>query len=104
MSQTSLIVKMVFQDGKRADALASFEKARPAVLAEDGTLVYSLHLDAGDENTLWVFELYSDGDALAAHGGSDALKQLFEEIGPLFAEAPAMSMATPVDGAKGLPS
>ena len=66
--------------------------------------MYSLHLDAGDENTLWVFELYTDGDALAAHGGSDALKALFEEIGPMFAEAPVMSMATPAAGAKGLPS
>lgn len=104
MSQTSLIVKMVFQDGKRAEALAAFDEARPSVMAEEGTLVYSLHLDAADENTLWVFELYRDGDALAVHGGSDALKQLFEVIGPMLAEPPAMSMATPADGSKGLPS
>jgi quinol monooxygenase YgiN len=104
MTQTSLFVKMVFQPGKRDEGVAALETMLPVVAGESGTLVYSFHLDAGDENTVWVFELYSDGDALGAHGGSDEIKALFGAIGPLFAEPPMMVMATPTGGAKGLPS
>jgi quinol monooxygenase YgiN len=104
MAQTSLFVKMVAQPGKRDEVVAALETMLPQVAQEEGTLVYSFHLDAGDENTVWVFELYTDGDALAAHGGSDAMKSCFGTLGPLFAEPPMMVMATPTAGAKGLPS
>lgn len=104
MAQTSLFVKMVAQPGKRDEIVAALETMLPQVAQEDGTLVYSFHLDAADENTVWIFELYSDGDALAAHGGSDAMANCFGLLGPLFAEPPLMVMTTPVPGAKGLPS
>ena len=104
MAQTSLFVKMVAQPGKRDEMLTALEGMLAQVAQEEGTLVYSFHLDAGDENTIWIFELYTDGDALALHGGSDAMKSCFEALGPLFAEPPMMVMATPTARAKGLPS
>ena len=62
MTQTSLFVKMVFQPGKRDEGVAALETMLPVVANEPGTLVYSFHRDAGDENAVWIFELYSDGD------------------------------------------
>lgn len=104
MSQTSLFVKMVANPGKRDEVLAALDEMLPQVQREDGTLVYSFHLDAGDENAIWVFELYRDGDALAAHAGSDAMAELMGSFGDILAEPPLMVMATPTAGAKGLPS
>jgi quinol monooxygenase YgiN len=104
MTQASLFVKMVFQPGKRDEALAVLDTMLPVVEGEPDTLVYSFHTDAADENTLWIFELYRDGDALAAHGGSDEIKAMFGSLGGLFAEPPLMGMTTPVGRAKGLPS
>lgn len=104
MTQTSLFVKMTVQPGKRDEVIAALEGMLPVVEAEPGTLVYSFHRDAGDENVVWVFELYSDGDALTAHAGSDALKALFGTIGGLMASPPEMSMASPTGAAKGLPN
>jgi quinol monooxygenase YgiN len=104
VTQTSLFVKMVFQDGKRDEGVATLETMLPQVATEPGTLVYSFHLDSGDENTVWIFELYTDGDALGVHGGSDAIKAMFGKIGGLFAEPPTMIITTPVGGNKGLPS
>jgi len=104
MTQTSLFVKMVFQPGKRDEGIAALETMLPVVAEESGTLVYSFHRDAGDENTVWIFELYTDGDALAVHGGSDAMAALFGTLGGLMAEPPMMVMATPTAAAKGLPS
>ena len=51
MTQTSMFVKMVFHPGKRDEGIAALEKMLPVVVDEHGTLVYSFHLDAGDENT-----------------------------------------------------
>ena len=55
MTQTSLFVKMVFQPGKRDEGVAALETMLPVVAGEPGTLVYSFHRDAGDENTVWIF-------------------------------------------------
>lgn len=104
MAQTSLFVKMVALPGKRDEMIGALETMLPQVATEEGTLVYSFHRDAGDENTVWVFELYTDGDALGLHGGSDAMAACFGLLGPLFAEPPMMVMATPTETAKGLPS
>lgn len=95
---------MVFQPGKRDEGLAALETMIPVVANEPGTLVYSFHADAGDENTVWVFELYSDGDALGVHGGSEEIAALFGAISGIMAEPPMMVMALPTGGSKGLPS
>jgi quinol monooxygenase YgiN len=104
MAQTSLFVKMVFQPGKRDEGVAALATMLPQVESEDGTLVYSFHADAGEEDTVWIFELYRDGDALTAHGSSDAMKAMFGSLNGLLAEPPMMVMATPTAGNKGLPS
>ena len=104
MTQTSLFVKMVFQDGKRDEGVAALDTMLPTVSAEEGTLVYSFHLDARDANTVWIFELYTDGDALGIHGGSEAMAALFGTLTPIMAESPMMVMATPTANGKGLPS
>ena len=107
MTQTSLFVKMVFQDGKRDEGVAALETMLPTVESEEGTLVYSFHLDAGDANTVWIFELYTDGDALGIHGGSEAMGALFGTLAPMLAaidDNPMMVMATPTPKSKGLPA
>ena len=49
MAQTSLFVKMVFQPGKRDEGVELLSTMLPQVETEPGTLIYSFHLDAGDE-------------------------------------------------------
>jgi quinol monooxygenase YgiN len=104
MAQRSMFVKLVFQPGRRDEAIEVLSTMIPLVAGEPGTLVYSFHTDDADEDVVWVFELYADADALATHGGSDAIKDMFGRIGGLFAEAPTMVMATPTASSKGLPS
>jgi len=81
MSKVALIAKITAKDGQRdalRDAFASTGMANAA--AEPGTEVYALNEDANDANVLWFYELYTDGEALAAHGGSEAMKALGGEI------------------------
>ena len=99
-TKTAAFVKLVAHPGKRDELAAAMREMFPAVGDEDGTLIYALHLDKNDDNAVWVFELYRDDDALAAHSGSDAMKGLLGSLPPLLAEPPVMAFTTPTD-AKG---
>ncbi len=100
MSKTSSFVKLVSHPGGRDDLLDALRSMLPAVQGEGGTEIYSFHLDRGDDNAVWIFELYRDDDALAEHSSSDAMRDLLGALGPLVAEPPLMVFATPSD-AKG---
>jgi quinol monooxygenase YgiN len=43
--------------------------------AEPGTEAYSANVTGADEGVVWMYELYTDEDALAAHSTSDAMRR-----------------------------
>jgi quinol monooxygenase YgiN len=99
-NKTACFVKMVAHPGKRDDLLAALRQMFPTVETEPGTLIYSLHVDKADDTAVWIYELYESDDALATHGGSDAMKTLLGALSGLVAEPPMLLFTTPTD-AKG---
>jgi quinol monooxygenase YgiN len=97
----SSIARLAAKEGQRDALLAAFEAFLPAVEAEEGTEIYSLHLDEADPNLIWVFELYTDRAALEAHAGSPAFMEFLGAAGPLIGDAPGLYTAVPAL-AKGL--
>ena len=95
MPKVAMVAKLTAADGKREELAAVLEKIFPAVEQESGTEVYVLHEDLGDPNVLWFYELYSDNDALGAHGSSEAMKEMLGGLGGLIGAAPEMSMLQP---------
>lgn len=101
MSKKAVIAKLPVQEGKRDDLVAIFGPVLDQVNSEVGTEMYVLHFDDSDDNVVWAYELYSDDEALASHGGSDAMATLIGQIGPLLGGVPEMITLTPTGG-KGL--
>jgi (4S)-4-hydroxy-5-phosphonooxypentane-2,3-dione isomerase len=101
MSKVSLIAKIPTKPGRRDDLVAAFGPMIDAVNEEAGTEVYILNLDDGDENVSWVYELYTDADAMGVHSSSEAMGALFGALGDLIDGSPDLIMLTPVAG-KGL--
>jgi quinol monooxygenase YgiN len=101
MSKVIVLAKIPVQDGKRADVVAGMAPMMDHVEAEAGTLEYILCEDAGDENAVWMYEVYADQAAFEAHSGSDVMKSLGGAIGPLLAGRPELTFLSPVRG-KGL--
>ena len=101
MSQVALIAKFVCQDGKRDELYAGLAPMMEHVESEDGTTLYHLLEDPNDANVAYMYELYTDGDALQAHSTSDVMKQIMNAFGGILAGRPEMTMLTPVRG-KGL--
>ncbi len=101
MAKISTIAKLTVKPGTRPELVDAFKPMFEAVNAEAGTEVYVLGLDDRDENVAWVYELYSDSDAMASHGSSDAMTALFGAVGGLIAAPPELNQVSPVL-AKGL--
>lgn len=99
MAKTALLAKLTAQDGKR-DALLEViaTKGMANVAGEDGTEVYIAHKDQNDANVVWFYELYSDADALATHGGSDGMKDFGRAIKDLIAGPPDLIFLDPASG------
>lgn len=95
MSKVCLLAKIVAHDGKGDELIAAFDSMFAQVQQEPGTELYVLNRSAQDPNVFFFYELYSDGDALTAHGGSDAMKAAAPVFGPLIKES-EMIVGAPV--------
>jgi quinol monooxygenase YgiN len=99
MSSVAMLAKLPVQPGKRDEFITAFSSMFPVVDDEPGTLVYALHTDDADPDLVWVYELYSDEEALAVHGSSDGMKAAIAAFGPLLAGRPELIRLTPVQAA-----
>jgi len=77
MAKVSMLARLVVHDGKGDELIAAFEDVFRQV--EDRS--------SSDPNLFWFYELYTDGNALGSHGGSDAMKKAGAVFGPLIAES-----------------
>jgi quinol monooxygenase YgiN len=97
MSKVSLMAKLTAHEGKGDELVAAFDGLFAHVETEPGTEVYVLNRSAQDPDTFFFFELYADGDALTAHGGSDTMKAAGASFGPLIKESELL-VGAPIKG------
>lgn len=87
-------------------ALEVLETAITATHGEAGCIAYALHRDLEDATRFVIVEKWASPEALAEHGETPHLKQLFADLGPLLAAAPTIVQTAPVEigepGGKGL--
>lgn len=99
MSKVAMIATMTSQDGKADEMAAVLTTMVDAATEEPGVEVYSYH--RGEGNTFHFFALMTDEASTQGHGQSEAMQAAMQNIMPLMAGPPNMSMATPL-GAIGL--
>lgn len=100
MSEIALIAKITARPGARADALAAFAPLLEQAEAEAGTTTYLVHLDADDDDVIWMYERYADADAHEAHRRSDVMKTAGRALGEHLAGPPEITRMT-LHGGKG---
>jgi len=101
MSKVSLIAKLPLKADKKDDFIEKFGGMIGAVNDEAGTEIYILNFEQANENIAWVYELYTDADAMATHSSSDAMAALLGALGDILDGAPEMIVLSPHSG-KGL--
>ena len=98
MSKVAAIAKLSAQPGKRDELAKGLQVMLDQVEREAGTLVYILHTDNAEADTLWFYELYTEQSALDEHMSSETFKGLGPVIGSLLAGPPQLHLVTPLGG------
>jgi (4S)-4-hydroxy-5-phosphonooxypentane-2,3-dione isomerase len=101
MPKVALLSRCKAKAGKAGELIAAFRPVLEQAGKEPGTLLYALHRSKDDPELFWVCELYADGDAFAAHSGSDAMAAASPALAELIAESEFI-IGEPVS-AKGYP-
>ena len=101
MGKVGIIAKMTAKDGQRDALVAALQPLMDAVNNEPGTEVYAMHSDTATPDVVWFYELYTDQDAMIAHGTSDAMKAAGTQLAELLMGRPELYFLAP-EAAKGL--
>ena len=99
MPKHSLIAKLTCKEGRSDEFESGLATLIEVSNEETGLEIYSAH--RGADNVYWFFELYTDDDAVAAHGKGDAMRSAMAAVGGFLAGPPEIHRLTPVV-AKGL--
>jgi len=99
--KVAVLAKIPAQPGKRDELVKALEAAIDNANTEAGTLLYILHIDPKDADSVYFYELYTDQDALSAHGSSPRFKEIGATLRDLAGGRPELTVLTPVSG-KGL--
>lgn len=96
MDNVGMVVKLTAAPGKRDELVDALRYLVDAVAEEEGTLRYTLHVEDADPDAVWFYELYTDKDALAAHGKNPAFATLNDKLRGLVGGPMQMHTLTPV--------
>ncbi|MEU6701887.1 antibiotic biosynthesis monooxygenase [Pseudonocardia sp. NPDC046786] len=95
MGQVAQVARFVAKQDAVEPLLAALDDASAAAAGEPGTLVYVTHVERDAPHVLWVYELYADDEAHAAHSGSEATARLRAALAETLAEPPTVTQAVP---------
>lgn len=85
-----LLVRLISKDGMRPALLDLLNTYADGLAEEPGTEVYMLSIDPQSASTVWLYEVFKDEAAQAAHQSSDGFADLMEAMPDLLAEGPAV--------------
>jgi quinol monooxygenase YgiN len=89
VTMIGIVATLKVHEGKEADFEAVFLELTARVREnEPGNLLYQLTRSRTDKATYKVIELYSDQDAVTAHGASDYFRELGRKMGAFMAQRP----------------
>lgn len=93
-----IVATLKVQIEKAAEFEAVFVELTATVKAnEPGCLVYQLTKSRTEPGTYKVLELYTDADAVKAHGQTDYFKAAGAKMGPTMAGAPVIEYLDAVE-------
>jgi quinol monooxygenase YgiN len=86
MTRIAQFAKFTAHRGHGDRVVAALEAALASARTEPGTHAYAIHQQADDPDVVWMYELYANADAQAAHSGSAATAELRAAVSELLAE------------------
>ncbi len=96
MGKLAIIVKTQTQSGKRDEVKSLYtDIMAPRALGNDSQEVVVWCDDQHDPDTFYLFEIYSDPEAMGQNAQAEFFAEYMAKAGPLLAGEPEVAMATP---------
>jgi len=70
------VVTIVAKDGKVDELIDLLSEMASVAATDDGSEIYAVHRSRRDANTIIVYELYRDKEALKRHQANEKLREL----------------------------
>ena len=102
MAKVAVTARVRAKEGRAEELIAAFGALLEQAQDEPGTLLYTVNRSTDDLHLFWVYELYADGDAFAAHSESGAMAAAGPVLAELIAES-ELIVGEPLSG-KSLPA
>lgn len=83
----TLLVRIVCKQGKRPAILELLNSYTDGLSAEPGTEMFVVSLDPESEDTVWLYEMFRDEDAMEEHRSSHGFHTLMAGM-PTYLESP----------------
>ena len=91
-----LLVRIQSHPGKRLALIDTLNDYCENLDQEPGTEAFMIALDPGDEDVIWLYEWFTDQEALDAHRSSDAFADLIQRMPELIAVPPGVLPINPL--------
>lgn len=98
MSQTAdfgALLQMTAQEGQRDELLRVLANYANTLDGEPGTTLFAVAADPNDEDLVWIWEEFADGNAVQEHFRHDFFRALQLELGDLLAEPASIRPLAP---------
>lgn len=92
----NVIATITVHEGRGPELEEAVARLRPAMLADEGCLRWDLQQEGRSGTRYWLIEAYASGDALRAHGESDAFRELGQALEGLVDGPPVVTVLRPV--------
>lgn len=96
VGRIGLLVRIQSHPGKRLALLDTLNDYCENLDQEPGTEAFMIALDPGDEDVIWLYEWFTDQEALDAHRSSDAFADLMQRMPELIAVPPGVLPINPL--------
>lgn len=100
-AKIGLWIKFTAKDGQRNSLAAHLTEVASLAHGETGTELWLVNLSPTDPNAVWLYEAYSDQDAMHAHEATAAYEAAKAKTGSFLAGPPEVLPLLPISG-KGL--
>ncbi len=94
--RVGLFVRLVCRPGGRTAALDAMNRYMDALAGEPGTEAFIVSVDPEADDIVWLYEWFTDHDALDAHRASTAFHTMMAELPAVLAAPPALIRVDPL--------
>lgn len=94
--RVGLLVRLVCRPGRRTAALDVTNRYMDDLAAEPGTEAFIVAVDPSESEVLWLYEWFTDADALDAHRASQAFHAMMAELPACLSAPPALIRVDPL--------